>query len=210
MTSPDPREQAEPIIRDKRRVDPATGERRAVAEDTAATTGQVPDGGTQVPPSGPAAGGAQEAAAAAQAEVLDLQDQLARAKAEIYNTDQRFNAFVKRSRELEAAARELGRADVVEALVPVLDDLELARRHGELVGPFLAIAEKLEQVLAAQFGVERFGAQGEEFDPTLHDALMHQVDENATAATIAMIAQPGYRRGETVIRPARVGVVGPA
>lgn len=208
MTSPDPREHTEPIIRDKRRVDPATGERREVPEAT--TEQQVPDGGTQVPPSGAAPEPvAEEAAAAAQAEVLDLQDQLARAKAEIYNTDQRFNAFVKRSRELEAAARESGRGDVVEALVPVLDDIELARQHGELSGPFLAIAEKLEQVLATQFGVQRFGAQGEEFDPTLHEALMHQTDESATTATIAMVAQPGYRRGETVIRPARVGVVGP-
>lgn len=209
MTSPE--NSGEPIIRDKRRIDPTTGERREVSDEEA-TAQQMPDGGTQVPPSGASPQGeseASDAVEAARAEALDLADQLARARAETYNTEQRFNAFVKRSREQEAAAREAGRADVVEALIPVLDDLALARSHGELTGPFLAIAEKFEQTLGSRFGVERFGEQGDEFDPTLHEALMHQVDEQYTTATIAMVAQPGYRRGETVLRPARVGVVGP-
>lgn len=211
MTSSE--EYGEPIIRDKRRFDPNTGERRDAPAAGAPAPGEDsqagPDGGTQVPPSGAGAQGEGDELAAARAEALDLADQLARAKAEVYNTEQRFNAFVKRSRELEAAARETGRADVVEALIPVLDDVELARQHGELDGPFLAIADKLEQLLATRFGVERFGAQGEEFDPNHHEALMHQADPEADTARIAMVAQPGYRRGETVIRPARVGVVGP-
>lgn len=199
-----------PVIRDKRVVDPTTFERREPDLETA------DDGGASVPPSGGGPAGASAEAealaaqlAGAQEEVLELRDQLARGKAEVYNTEQRFNAFVKRSRELEAAAREEGRHDVVEALVPVLDDIELARQHGELTGPFLAIAEKLEQVLAARFGVERYGVQGEEFDPNVHEALMHEADPSTPVPTIAMVAQPGYRRGETVIRPARVGVVGP-
>lgn len=207
-----------PIIRDKRRVDPETGELREAPvgeEEVAAGTASQPthDGGTHVPPSGTAGEGAGgELAAeleAKRSEALELADQLARAKAEVYNTDQRFNAFVKRSRELEAAARESGRQDVVEALIPVLDDIELARQHGELTGPFLAIAEKLEQTLSARFEVERYGAVGEEFDPTMHEALMHRANPEAISATIEMIAQPGYRRAEMVLRPARVGVVGP-
>lgn len=157
-----------------------------------------------------AAAGAGDANGDDDAERLELQDQLARAKADAYNTDQRFNAFVKRSRELEAQARETGRSDVVEAVIPVLDDIELARQHGELTGPFLAIAEKLEQVLSARFSVERYGASGDEFDPVLHEALMHTDDPEATTTVITMVAQPGYRRGDTVIRPARVGVAGPA
>ncbi|PFG20846.1 nucleotide exchange factor GrpE [Serinibacter salmoneus] len=144
-----------------------------------------------------------------QAEVLDLQDQVARGKADAYNAEQRFNAFVKRSREQEAAAKEAGRSDVVEALIPVLDDIALARQHGELTGPFLAIADKLEATLSSRYGLERFGEVGEEFDPTLHEALMHQTAEGAESTTIAMVAQPGYRRGEAIVRPARVGVVGP-
>ena len=60
-----------------------------------------------------------------------------------------------------------------------------------------------------RFGVERFGAVGDEFDPTVHEALMHKTSADATSTSVAMVAQPGYRRGESVIRPARVGVVGP-
>ncbi|OJX97294.1 MAG: nucleotide exchange factor GrpE [Micrococcales bacterium 73-15] len=186
------------------------------ADAAASTAGERREG-----PAGTAADGTAPSAAAdgadaegdaerVLADVLDLQDQLARAKADAYNIDQRFNAFVKRSRELEAQARETGRADVVEAIVPVLDDIELARRHGELSGPFLSIADKLEQVLETRFGVVRYGATGDEFDPELHEALMHTDDPDATTTTVAMVAQPGYRRGDVVIRPARVGVAGPA
>lgn len=195
----------EPIIRDKRRIDPETGELREGVETEASS-----DGVAQAAPSEAAEAGGSDELAAAKAQAADLADQAARAKADAYNTEQRFNAFVKRSREQEAAARETGRADVVEALIPVLDDIELARSHGELEGPFLAIADKIEQTLRSQFGVERFGAVGDEFDPTFHEALMHNEDADAQVATIAMVAQPGYRRGDAVIRPARVGVVGPA
>jgi molecular chaperone GrpE len=182
---------------------------------------EVSDDGTQVPSSGaegvaergePDVGsldGGPEAADDQRAEVLDLQDQLARAKADAYNIEQRYNAFVKRSREQEAAARDRGQAEVVEAVVPVLDDIALARQHGDLDGPFLAVAEKLEQVLLARFEVERFGAVGDEFDPAHHEALMHATSADATATTVSMVAQPGYRRGSAIIRPARVGVVGP-
>lgn len=196
-------EQEQPIVRDKRRVDPETYERR----DAASTTEQS-DGGATAPPSG-AEGEGDEVAQTLRAEVLELQDQVARAKADAYNTEQRYNAFVKRSREQEAAARDRGHAEVVEAIIPVLDDVALARQHGELDGPFLAIADKLEQALVVRFGVERFGAVGDEFDPTVHEALMHQTSADATSTSVAMVAQPGYRRGESVIRPARVGVVGP-
>lgn len=179
---------------------------------------EVADDGTQVPSSGAegvagaegeSVDGGPEVADDQRAEVLDLQDQLARAKADAYNIEQRYNAFVKRSREQEAAARDRGQAEVVEAVVPVLDDIALARQHGDLDGPFLAVAEKLEQVLLARFEVERFGAVGDEFDPAHHEALMHATSADAATTTVSMVAQPGYRRGSAVIRPARVGVVGP-
>lgn len=179
---------------------------------------EVADDGTQVPSSGAegvagaegeSVDGGPEVADDQRAEVLDLQDQLARAKADAYNIEQRYNAFVKRSREQEAAARDRGQAEVVEAVVPVLDDIALARQHGDLDGPFLAVAEKLEQVLLARFEVERFGAVGDEFDPAHHEALMHATSADAATTTVSMVAQPGYRRGSAIIRPARVGVVGP-
>ena len=70
-------------------------------------------------------------------------------------------------------AREAGISYTLEALLPVLDDIHWAREHGELQeGPFAAIAEKLESVLA-RLGIERFGSAGDEFDPVHHEALMH-------------------------------------
>lgn len=102
---------------------------------------------------------------------------------------------------------------VVEALLPVLDDVHMAREHGELAdGPFAAIATKLEATLE-RFGVRRVGAVGEVFDPTLHEALMHtqaELPEGTTETTIVQVLQPGFVVGERVVRPARVAVADPA
>ena len=97
---------------------------------------------------------------------------------------------------------------MLAALLPVLDDVERAKQHGELSGTMAAIAEKLDQSLQ-KFGVERFGKVGEEFDPNLHEALMHSTDADATATTVNLVVEPGYKIGEKVVRAARVGVVGP-
>jgi molecular chaperone GrpE len=117
---------------------------------------------------------------------------------------------VDRDRDL---ARTLAIASVVESLLPVLDDIHLARQHGDLEsGPFVSIAEKLESTLA-RYGVERFGEPGTPFDPAIHDALMHVEDELAEGTdvtTVVGILQPGYRIGEKVVRPARVSVADPS
>ena len=210
----------EPVIRDKRRLDPTTGELRSpeeVAAQEAATAQAASDGGASSasgPTSGEGSGaeGApaeQDPVAAAKAEAADLQDQLARAKADLYNLDQRFNNFVKRSRTEALAERGRGVEDAVEALVPVLDDIHHAREHDGLTGPLGAMAEKLEEILASRFQVERYGAAGDEFDPNVHEALMHEQDEEATTESVSQVLQPGYRVGEKVVRPARVAVTGP-
>lgn len=226
-----------PVIRDKRRIDPETGQRRedqpagggGVSSD-AASAGHRPD--DVASPAGDAAraGAAQadaahtdadgddqegeaqaeqDALAKAKEEAADLFDQLQRAKADLYNLDQRFNNYVRRSRQEVEAAKEVAVAEVVEAIIPVMDDIAAAREHEELTGPFGAIAEKLESTLAAQYGVERYGAVGEAFDPEVHEALMHEQSDTASENTISTVLQPGYRAGEKVIRPARVAVTGP-
>jgi molecular chaperone GrpE len=102
--------------------------------------------------------------------------------------------------------------NVVEALLPVLDDIHMARQAGDLKeGPFAAIAEKLEGVLG-RFGIERVGEVGEEFDPTIHEALMHvqaELPEGATTTTVVQVLQPGYRNGDRLVRAARVSVADP-
>lgn len=101
---------------------------------------------------------------------------------------------------------------VVEALLPVLDDIHMARQAGDLTdGPFAAIADKLEATLG-KYGIERIGEPGEEFDPNVHEALMHvqaELPEGATGTTVVQVLQPGYRNGDRVIRAARVSVADP-
>jgi molecular chaperone GrpE len=115
-----------------------------------------------------------------------------------------------------AVVQERAVQSVLEALLPVLDDIHAAREHGDLAdGPFAAIAEKLEGTLG-KFGLERFGESGEAFDPMRHEALMHtawpedgSMPESADSTSVVQVLQPGYRAGETVIRAARVAVADP-
>lgn len=146
----------------------------------------------------------------AQAEVAQLTDDLARARADLYNLQQEYQGFVRRSREAAAGHRETGRASVVEALIPVLDEIALADQHGDLTGPFATTATKLESILGEKFGLVRFGEAGDVFDPTLHEALMATESDEVSEPTIAMVLQPGYRLGDRVVRAARVQVANPA
>ena len=141
--------------------------------------------------------------------ITSLEDQLARARAELYNLQQEYNGYVRRSKQEGQSRREEGIASVIENLLPVLDDVELARQHGDLQGPTGQIAEKIEQILRTNYKVERFGAEGDEFDPMIHEALMHQTSPDATAESVSALIQPGYRQGDKLLRAARVGVVSP-
>ncbi len=202
-----------PIVHDRRRVDPLTGEVRRPSgppPTEAGTSEGVPEGtegshgsedvvavGEPVVP--------ESELVRAQSLADERLDDLQRLQAEYVNYRRR----VERDR---AVAREVAVAGVLEAMLPVLDDVHLARRHGDLEGgPFAAIADKLETILS-RFGLERFGEPGETFDPTVHEALMHtdaELAEGTTDTTVVQVLQPGYRAGERVIRPARVAVADP-
>lgn len=139
----------------------------------------------------------------------ELEEQLARRNADVYNLQQEYNGFVKRSKAEGLAQRDLGIAKVLETLLSVLDDAYLARQHNDLSGAAGTIVEKLEQTLATNFKLERYGEEGEPFDPNIHEALMSQTSADVDSEQIAQLIQPGYRQGEKVLRPARVGVVTP-
>ena len=182
------------------------------AAQAAGAPGQTAQAGpdAQAPQGSEAPGDESDPLAAAQAENARLTDELARARADLYNLQQEYQGFVRRSREGAAGHREAGRAAVVEALIPVLDEIELARQHGDLTGTFATTAGKLETILADKFGLVRFGEVGEPFDPTLHEALMATESDEVDEPSIALVLQPGYRLGEKVVRAARVQVANPA
>ncbi|MGW7368562.1 nucleotide exchange factor GrpE [Streptomyces sp. NPDC054841] len=118
---------------------------------------------------------------------------------------QNYRRRVERDR---ITVKEIAVAQLLTELLPVLDDIGRAREHGELVGGFKSVAESLETV-AAKMGLQQFGKEGEPFDPTIHEALMHSYAPDVTETTCVAILQPGYRIGERTIRPARVAVAEP-
>ena len=137
----------------------------------------------------------------AQQAVADLTTDLKRLQAEYVNYKKR----VDRDREL---IYQNAKFSVLSALLPVLDDLDRARSHGELEGGFKAVADSLERIVAGQ-GLVKFGAPGDEFDPRFHEALMHAHSPDVTTTTCQTIVSAGYQIGDRVVRPAQVTVVDP-
>ena len=177
MTASDPHEPV--TVTDKRRIDPETGEIR--------------EGVTRPAPSGPA-----PEAPPASDEAAELKATLQRVKAEYDN-------YRKRSVRQEQAAAERAKVAVVAQLLPVLDDLDRARSHGDLEsGPLKSVADKLVTALEG-LGLSGFGDEGEEFDPALHEAVQHEGE--GTHPVVGHVMRRGYKVGDQVVRHALVGVV---
>jgi molecular chaperone GrpE len=97
---------------------------------------------------------------------------------------------------------------VISALLPILDDLDRARDHDDLVGPFAAVAEQLNAALA-KFGLTGFGEVGDSFDPTRHEAVTHQTSAEVTEPTCVAVMRRGYLLGDRLLRAALVAVADP-
>ncbi|PZE27963.1 MULTISPECIES: nucleotide exchange factor GrpE [unclassified Curtobacterium] len=226
-------EHEEPIVRDKRRIDPETGELRsesaAGADDApAGTPGQTSeDGGTadvdgtedlvdaedadvELSPEDQAllddaARGLREDTLTVDERdlVAEMRADMLRAQAELVN----FRKRVERDRE---ANRDAVIAEVVRALLPALDDLNRAEAHGDLAeGPMQVIASKLRGGFD-RFGLTPIGEKGEKFDPQVHEAIVQLPTPGATEQTVADVVEPGYKLGERVLRAAKVAVSVPA
>jgi molecular chaperone GrpE len=184
-----------PVIRDKRRVDPLTGELRHPHDAAPASTGPPDGSGRTASPS------AASAPSELEAQLAERTADLQRLQAEYVNYKRR----VDRDREV---VRETAVASVLSQLLPVLDDIGRARDHDELSGGFKAVAESLERTVAS-LGLERFGAVGDPFDPRVHEALMHRHSDDVGEPVCEAVLQVGYRLGERIVRPARVAVAEP-
>ena len=174
-------------VTDRRRIDPDTFEVRpqtAGAPDDLASQAAVVEGDVQ----------------AVEGKVAELTEDLQRVHAEYANYRKR----VERDREV---LRDLAVANALTEILPVLDDIDRAREHDELHGAFKTVGENLEQAVT-KLGLERFGAEGEAFDPNLHEALTSEASDEVSEPTVIRVYQPGYRFGDRVMRPARVAVAG--
>ena len=193
-----------PIIHDNRKVDPKTGQAR---HPTRSAPGA--DCGTHCPrrrtsstvlrcrprspwprvPDG--------------AEAEELRNDLRRLQAEYVN-------YRKRVERDRAVAGEMAVIGVLNSLLPVLDDVDAARQHGDLTdGPFAAIAAKLENALKT-YGLVRIDETGVEFDPTIHEALIQQPGQDVEIDTVSQVLRSGYKSGDRVLRAAQVIVAVPA
>jgi len=136
-----------------------------------------------------------------EAKVAELTADLQRVHAEYANYRKR----VDRERE---STRDLVAGSTLAELMPILDDIGRAREHGDLDGAFKSVAEALESTVT-RLGIERFGQAGDEFDPTIHEAISHQHSAEVTGPTCVSVFQPGYRFKGRVLRPAIVAVADP-
>ena len=135
-------------------------------------------------------------------EVVSLTADLQRLTAEYAN-------YRKRVDRDRIADREVIFASVMNELLPILDNIDLASQHGELQGGFKAVADQLAAV-TSKLGLTKFEESGVPFDPMIHEALMHETSTEVTETSVTKVLQPGYKFKERVIRPARVAVADPA
>ncbi len=198
MTSRDDTD-ARPVIRDRRRIDPVTGKVRDPAAQDRATGAAQPTQQAQAPRH---TSTGDDPVAAAAARLAERTADLQRVQAEYAN-------YRKRVERDRVAVREQALANVLAELLPVLDNIDRARDHGELSGGFKSVAESIESA-AAKLGLVRYGDPGEPFNPNIHEALMHSFSSDVYEPICVKILQPGYKVADRILRPARVAVAGPA
>ncbi|MFI8632810.1 nucleotide exchange factor GrpE [Microbacterium sp. NPDC077663] len=182
--------------------------------DSGAADQAAPEGAAEGPDTQPeeltvddilgAAQSDEAAVADAPAEEHDLVLDLKRVQAEYANYRRR----TEDQREVEIAR---AKGSVAKGMLPVLDDLDRAEKHGDLQEgtPLAAIADKIRTVVA-RLGVERYGEAGEAFDPQQHEAIFQAPTPGTTEATILEVVEVGYRLGDLELRPAKVVVAVPA
>ena len=171
------------VIRDKRRLDPVTGEPRHAAPE---------------PPS-------EQEQDIPKADALLLEERtrdLQRVQAEFAN-------YRKRVERDRVALAESAVGGALVGLLPILDDIDRARAHGDLTGAFKAVADQLEAVLG-KLGLAAFGEVGDPFDPSIHEAVMHDESSEVSEPTATTVLRRGYMHGDRLLRPAMVGVSDPA
>ena len=200
-------EREEPVIRDKRRIDPETGkvrepqgEEHDLSHEELVDVGPAEEESVLSDDDLDILSGQTTADQVAAERLADLQ----RVTAEYANYRKRTEA----NREIE---RERAVGDAVKGLIPVLDDLERADKHGDLTegSAFAAIAGKLRTAVE-RLGLTPYGEKGEPFDPQIHEAIFQQPTPDVTADTVAEVVETGYRLGSTVVRVAKVVVSTPA
>ncbi|MEO7127035.1 MAG: nucleotide exchange factor GrpE [Nakamurella sp.] len=203
-------------VKDNRRIDPKTGQVRQGVGDVqdpgvGGGAGGFPQPGAPAANPGDAANAEQPISATVTADSADLE--AARAEAAERTADlQRITAeyanYRKRADRDRQAAAVAGKVSVVSEMLAVLDDFDRAEEHGDLTGGFKTVADKLTGILA-RVGLSHYGADGDEFDPNIHEAVQFATSADVDHPTVTAVLRAGYLFDERVLRPAVVVVTGP-
>ena len=135
-------------------------------------------------------------------------DPVAALTADLQRLQAEYSNYRKRVERDRALSHELAISAVLTELLATLDDIDRAADHNELSGGFKAVADQLTAI-TNRFGLEKYGTEGEPFDPQIHEALLHETSADVAVATASKILQPGYKYKERILRPARVAVTDP-
>jgi len=181
------------IIRDKRRIDPATGQQREPDPD--------PDSATSA--------GVGPTNVAGSEEIVALEAAVAERTADLQRLQAEYANYRKRVDRDRTMVRDIATADVLVSLLPIVDDIDRARAHGDLTGAFKSVADQIDATLS-KLGLEPFGEVGDLFDPSQHEAVMHAESDAVDAPTVTTVMRRGYKFSERLVRPAMVGVSEPA
>jgi len=206
-------EQEPVVVRDRRRIDPQTGEPRDTAEQgqvAESMSGTLDDELAKVAEGGAEQAAAEDSAAEAPAEAASETEEALRKQVDELTQDVKrvtaeYANFRKRTERDRESVVNSAKAAVVGDLLTVLDDLERAEAHGDLTGAFKSVADKLTGSLTSA-GLEAFGQEGDEFDPSVHEAVQHDTSPEVSGPTVTTVLRRGYRFGDRVLRPALVGV----
>ncbi len=188
------------MVRDRRRIDPETGEVRPPAPDQEAGAPEAEAGAA--PDSGLATAEEPEVVPSQEAE---LKAQLDERTADLQRLQAEYANYRKRIDRDRESVVNAAKASVAGELLSVLDDIERADQHGDLTGAFKAVADKLVATLE-RTGLEAFGHEGEPFDPAVHEAVQHDTSPDVAGPTVTAVLRRGYRFGDRVVRAALVAV----
>ncbi|MCW2699576.1 MAG: grpE [Blastococcus sp.] len=199
----DREEQPRVVIRDKRRIDPVTGEVRAPA-------GPQPAGATPDPNSEPGEQMSEHETPVVEqsADAPDLGQQLAERTEDLQRVTAEYANYRRRVDRDRSLVVDQAAERFAAQLFPIVDDIERARDHGDLDGAFKVVADRVLGLLDG-LGVTAFGQAGDPFDPALHEAVIHDTSSEVSVPTATTVLRQGFRRGDRVLRSAMVAVTDP-
>ncbi|MCQ2440313.1 MAG: nucleotide exchange factor GrpE [Clostridia bacterium] len=142
-------------------------------------------------------------------EIEKLKEELENKNDLLIRTAAEFDNYKKRTEREKSGVAEFAKAGIIKKLLPIIDNIDRAsvsnKESADYIKGIEMIVKQFETIVDT-LGIEQIGSVGDNFDPNMHEAVMHIEDEEMSENVIAEVLQKGYKLGDTVIRPAMVKV----